>query len=298
MALNSPIKSPLKSRITGAAMMAAAVAMAATPAQAAELPQAPATGSSFALINSVSSGTGVPGADVNEWRRRCGFFGCRRGFRRGWRGRRGIRAGEVLAGVAIIGGIAAIASAANNNRRRDRDVVIVERDRNIDRRDDRRFDNRANPRATVRSGSGSGIDNAVSQCLTEIERDVRVDSVDGASRVRQGWVVSGSLFNGSGFTCAIGNDGRISGIDYGGFGGGSSQGGFRGSSATGGAADGQWSDDRYADARASANDQQSIQRFASAQDLDDDQGEPLVPLTSDRLPAYPGGPLPGEEQGQ
>jgi len=286
-------KSPFNSRFAGAGMMAAALSMVATPAQAAELPQAPVNGSSFALINNVSNGTGVPGADVNEWRRRCGFFGCRRGFRRGWRGRRGIRAGEVLAGVAIIGGIAAIASAANNNRRRDRDVVIVDRDRDIDRRDNRRFDDRANPRATVRSGSGSGIDNAVSQCLTEIERDVRVDSVDGASRVPQGWVVSGSLFNGSGFTCEISNDGRISGIDFGGFSGSN----FRGSSVVGGAADGQWSDDRYANARSSMGGQQTqeqIQRFASADAVADRPAEPLVPLTSDRLPAYPGGPVPVE----
>ncbi|MDY7098852.1 MAG: hypothetical protein SXU28_11995 [Pseudomonadota bacterium] len=262
----------LNSRFTGAlgpAMgMAAALSMAASPAGAAELPQAPATGSSLALIDGFSSSTFKPGSELNEWRR-CGWRRC---YRRGWRGRRGVRTGDVIAGVAILGGIAAIASAANNNRRRDREVVVVERDRRVDRRDDRRVQRR--------STGGSGIDNAVSQCLTEIERDVRVDSVDGASRVASGWVVSGTLFNGSGFTCEIGNNGQISGIDYQGF----SSSNFRGSDA----ADGQWSDDRYASARAGV----SGQRVAQA---DTRAAQPLVPLTSDRQPAYPGGPLPGDE---
>ncbi len=286
-----------KSRTAGAAGMAAALSMAtATPVSAAELPQAPVTGSSLALLGGFSTSVYDARADVSEWGR-CGWRGC---YRRGWRGRRGASAGDVLAGVAIIGGIAAIASAANN-RRRDRDVVIVERDRVIDRRyddrryddrryDDRRFDDRRNPRAS----GGSGLDSAVSQCLTAIERDARVESVDSASRLSEGWIVSGTLFNGSGFTCEIGNDGRISDIDYG---------GFRGSSLDVGAqpferaAEGQLSEDRYASARASLD---GTQRFAVANTpvrtiAQDRPTEPLVPITSDNLPAYPGGPLPGEE---
>ncbi len=282
-----------KSRAAGAAGMAAALSLAiATPVSAAESPQVPVTGSSLALLEGFSTSVYDAGADVSEWRR-CGWRGC---YRRGWRGHRGVRAGDVLAGVAIIGGIAAIASAANNNRRRDRDVVIVERDRVIDRRyddrryDDRRYDDRRNPRAS----GGSGLDSAVSQCLTEIERDARVESVDSASRLSEGWIVSGTLFNGSGFTCEIGNDGRISDIDYG---------GFRGSSLDDGsvlferAAEGQLSEDRYASARASLD---GTQRFAvadtSGQAIASDRpSEPLVPLNSDNLPAYPGGPLPGDE---
>ena len=248
-------------------------------------------------------------ADTTEYRR------WRRGWRRGWR-RRGIRGGDVLAGVLVLGGIAAIASAASNNRRRDREVVVVERDRYDRRYDDRRYDDRRyddrrldDRRGNPRSSGGSGIDTAVSMCLSEIERDVRVDSVDGATRVANGWIVSGSLFNGSGFSCEIGNDGRISGIEYGGF----SSSRFA-PSETGSAIDnrasaefsaqlpadapadvsadvpaqGQLSDRTYADARAAI----SGQRFAGVPS----DAQPLVPLTSDRTPAYPGGPLPGEEE--
>lgn len=264
--------------LVGAIGMAAALAFS-YPAQAAPTTLAPGpTAPSIHFNASQTSAFDIEG-DTAEWRRRCGWRGC---FRRGWRGRRGIRGGDLLAGALVIGGIAAIASAANNNRRRDREVVVVERDRRVDderRYDDRRFDDR---RSNPRSSGGSGIDSAVSQCLREIERDVRVESVDGASRISSGWVVSGSIFDGSGFTCEIGNDGRISDISYG---------RFRGSDAGvpgDGRAAGQLSDDRYASARASMRGE----RFANAGER---PAEPLVPLTADRLPAYPGGPLPGDE---
>ena len=278
--------------LAGALGLAAALAFS-SPAAAASVPQAPQapmTGTGLALADGFRSSAYDIGAQTSDWRR-CGFFGCRRGWG-GWRGRgwrRGVSAGDVLAGAVVIGGIAAIASAASNNRRRDREVVVVERDR---RDDDRRFDTRSNPR----SGGASGLDGAVSQCLREIERDVRVDTVDGASRVPSGWVVTGSIFDGSGFSCEIGNDGRISDIRYGGFRSGA--GGEPGNgSALERAAAGQWSDDRYASARASIDGgttttYSTAERFADARQR---PAQPLVPLTSDRLPAYPGGPIPGED---
>ena len=286
--------------IAGALGLAAALAFSspAAAASTAPAPVAPMTGITLSLADSFSSNPVKTGIHTSDWRR-CGLFGCRRGFRRGWRGRgwrgrrRGIGIGGVIAGAAVIGGIAVIASAANNNRRRDRDVVVVERDR---RDDDRRFDDRR--RSNPRSSGSSGLDSAVNQCTREIERDVRIDSVDGATRVSSGWVVTGSIFDGSGFTCEIGNDGRISDVQYG---------RFRGSSVgnAGGdrAAAGQWSDDRYASARASMNGQyntySTAERFADAGTAQRERpAEPLVPLTSDRLPAYPGGPLPGEDGGQ
>lgn len=259
-------------RLAGYAGFVAAASLAFTPAQA--MAAETAVGGAFGYSNAIHTqfadgqggtfGASTYDADAQnaEWRR-CGWRGC-------WRGhRRGIRGGDVLAGVLVLGGIAAIASAANNNnRRRDREVVVVERERV---RNDRDYDYRPENRRTNRNTTGgSGIDNAVSQCLNEIERDVRVDSVDGASRIAQGWVVTGTLFNGSGFTCQIDNSGRISDIDYGGF--------------SGSAADGQWSDQSYADARGALGGQP----YAA------NDRQPLVPLTSDNMPAYPGGPLPGE----
>jgi len=104
-----------------------------------------------------------------------------RGYRhRGYRHRRHrVDAGDVLAGVLIIGGIAAIANAASSSERRERNERY--RDYREDRNDYRR--DRDDRRDTRRSsGSGRGIDGAVDQCLAEIERDVRVDEVESVDR--------------------------------------------------------------------------------------------------------------------
>ncbi|MEO1729993.1 MAG: hypothetical protein AAFR64_04575 [Pseudomonadota bacterium] len=278
------------SPLAGAIGLAAALSLTA-PAHAASLPEAPvqgaASGNSLVFLDNASPVIGDPQAEVYNWRR-CGWRGCYRGWRGGWYGHRRANTGAVLAGAVIIGGIAALASsAANNSRRNNPDVVVIEREVRDDRDDN---DRRNNPRS---SSIGSGIDNAVSQCLDVIERDVRVDSVNSATRVSSGWIVSGSIFDGSGFRCEIGNDGRISDINYG-------RVSRSGAVGAGVQFAGQWSDDRYADARASLEEQQEgveqqgeVQRFAQADT--DAEPQPLVPLTSNRLPAYPGGPLPGEE---
>lgn len=268
--------------------MAGALAFS-TPALAASgVPAAPVAGANISVADGFRSSAFDINAQTSNWRR-CGWRGCwGRGWRRGWRGRgwrRGIGVGDVLAGAVVIGGIAAIASAASNNRRRDREVVVVERDRRVD--DSRVDTTRSNPRS---SGS-SGLDSAVSQCLRAIERDVRVDAVDGASRVSSGWIVTGSIFNGSGFSCEIGNDGRISDIQYGGFRGGAATGSFETR------ADGQFSDDRYASARAAMNGD-NYSTYSETERFAERPSEPLVPLTADRLPAYPGGPLPGDSSSQ
>ena len=170
-------------RIGALAGVFAAATFAITPTYAAKAAHtAPAAASVYAFdfeqVAPFDTGAAT-GVEEAEYHRR---------YRRYRRNR--IDGGDVVAGVLILGGIAAIASAASNNERRER----VERQRYDDRRyDDRRDDDRrSNPRAS----DGSGIDSAVSQCLSAIERDVRVESVDGASRVASGWIVSGTLLNG------------------------------------------------------------------------------------------------------
>jgi hypothetical protein len=252
----------------------------AVPAAAAPVAAAPVT--TAINLSAFDASRFDPASTTADWR--CRGWGCRGWGRGGGWGRRGWRrnrvdAGDVLLGAAIIGGIAAIASS-NNRRARDRDVVVVDRDRDWrddDRRfDDRRFDDR---RTTPRRGTGAGgLDSAVDQCLTRIERDVRVDTVDNVERNGSGWAVSGTLFNGSPFACRIGNDGRIADIDYAG------SGNWGGASLDPAAprADGQWSDDRYAAARLAAGG----------------IGQPSatpVPQEVARIPAYPGGPIPGED---
>lgn len=245
--------------------LAAAASMAATPAFAADIPETLVVQEERSvLFADFDSSTYDAEADVSEWR-----YGYP--YRRHRRGR--VRAGDVLAGVLIIGGIAAVASAANKNKRRDRDYE--------DRRDDRRYDRRDTRR------NARGLEGAVDQCVSRIERDVRIDEVGGVDRTADGWLVTGTLFNGSGFSCSIGNDGRIDDVQYGSFGGS-----YGASAADGGArvaTDAQWDDSAYLAAQRARG---------GAADYRTDAGAELPPLasaSSGQLPAYPGGPLPGEE---
>lgn len=257
----------------------AAASLSFTPASAAETaPAAPSAASAFGVT--FAGGAFGPAydqaqADESEYHRR---------YRRYRRNR--IDGGDVLAGVLILGGIAAVASAASRNNERRR---YEERTRYEDRRyDDRRYDDRRD----TRRSNGTGLDSAVSQCLAEIERDARVESVDGASRVSSGWIVSGTLYNGTGFSCQIDNNGRISNVDYGGMSGVSYDGDDFGERE----AEGQWSADSYAQARAAIGPQ-SPDRPTGTQVS---YGEPVEQGRTDegveQLPEYPGGPLPGEEE--
>lgn len=173
-----------KPKLSAVPAILAVLALTATPASAADLslPMAAASPVGDLPVWSV-------GDDSTDYHRRYRY-----------RRHRGVDAGDVLAGVLILGGIAAVASAAKNANRRDRN-----RDwRYPQRRSDYRTDYDAR-----------GIDRAVSMCVDEIERNARVDSVDNVSRNARGWDVSGSLYDGQGFSCSIGADGRIDGIDYG-----------------------------------------------------------------------------------
>ena len=92
--------------------MVAAVSMATTPAYAADMfpaadqPTGSAFGIDFSEIDASDQEWFDPAAETAEYRRRW----------RGRRYRRGIRGRDIFAGVLVLGGIAAIASAANNNR--------------------------------------------------------------------------------------------------------------------------------------------------------------------------------------
>lgn len=232
--------------------------------------------------------TGMPDNGVTNWgcRWNCGWGG-----RRGWRRDR-VDAGDVLLGAAIIGGIAAIANA-NNRRERDREVVVIERDRNIRYPDYRgapypadttRYDRRAPARAV----GTTGLDNAVGMCVDRIERDVRVDQVDDARRTASGWEVGGTLYDGTPFSCRIGNNGQIETIDYGN--------GFAASAVPGGD-DAQWDAQAYADARAQVGGSVRPDLAVNEAYLRADQAAvaPSTPVDASALPAYPGGPVPGEE---
>ena len=279
----------------------AAILMAASPAQAAQHDLSLNTGSASARSSALHIDLAQSGpfgaSQYDESAEANAYHGRRyRGYRRYRRDR--VDAGDVVAGVLILGTIAAVASAAANSRDRDR-YRDRDYDYDYDRRYDPRYDNRRyDPRYDNRRydnrrydsrryddrryggrAEGSGLDNAVSQCLARIERDVRVERVDDARRIASGWIVTGRLYDGEGFTCRIGNDGQISDVDYGDYG--------SLSAVTPGV--GQRSDTYYADARASlASGDYVAGSTLDAQVDSDDSGE--------LRPAYPGGPLPGEAE--
>lgn len=221
-----------------ASAIVAAISLVASPVMSAELPQPIYT-------------SGVEAAPV--WKP--GDDDAQR--HRHWRYRRnrGVDAGDVIAGVLIIGGIAAIANAAakNNDRRyRDRDWRY--------------------PNEDSRNGydGANGIERAVSMCVEAIERDTRVEEVETVDRTARGWQVSGSLYDGESFTCVIGADGRIDTIDYG-AGAQRYESGYDDDFEYEEREDNQYDDDYYVRARARSDIENVTQ------------------------PAYPGGPLPGED---
>jgi hypothetical protein len=140
---------------------------------------------------------------------------------RGWGGGWGrhhddIDAGDVITGILIIGGIAAIASAASKGKKdRERET----RDRDYRDRDDRGRDESRGYGNDDRPSwqEGRGIDSAVNRCVAEVERgDRRVDQVEAVNRDGEGWRVSGRMSGDDNFTCAIGSDGRIRSSNVGG----------------------------------------------------------------------------------
>lgn len=192
------------------------------------------------------------------------------GYRRHRYNRNRVDAGDVIAGVAIIGVLAAIAGAASNssNNRRARQETYREPYRE--------------PSRQTRGWNANGIETAVDMCVNQLERgNDRVESVDEAARESSGWNVSGTLNNGESFSCRIDNEGRIRALDIGvGFGGRDLSYGDAGGA--------QLSDETYARARARTGTTASP-RYGVDGDIGPAAGQ------DDPRPAYPGGPLPGEE---
>lgn len=130
--------------------------------------------------------------------------------RRYYRDRDRVDGGDILAGVLILGGIAAIASAASKADQRDRDY----REEPRPYPEDPRYREREDRGSGTPYGS-SGMDRAVDMCVAEVERRATVGGVDSASRTGSGWFVSGETGAGAPWSCRIGNDGRISDVEVG-----------------------------------------------------------------------------------
>ena len=139
---------------------------------------------------------------------------------RGWHRhhRDGIDAGDVLAGVLILGGIAAIASAASKSSRerqaraddryRDSRDYRDDNARYVPPVDDRSQDYSDRPGSNWRSGLS--VDGAVDACVGEVEQgDRSIDSVETVNREGDGWRVSGRMRGGRDFACSIDGQGRV-----------------------------------------------------------------------------------------
>jgi len=132
----------------------------------------------------------------------------------------GIDGGDILAGVLILGGIAAIASAANKADKDRRESEYPYPD-NTGRpeRDYAPDDNAPDSEPGAgRSYAGSGaVGDAVETCAEEIERgDRQIDSVESVVRDGDGWRVEGEVDGGRNFSCSVSDSGQIRSATVGG----------------------------------------------------------------------------------
>ena len=120
-----------------------------------------------------------------------------------------VDAGDVLAGILIIGGIAAIVSAASSKKR------------------DRRDNDRPDYPGDRASGYGNdndqqwqqnaGVDSAVGRCTKEVSRGSNHGtSVASINRDGDGWRVQGRTGEGAEFTCSVDGNGQIRNVQVGG----------------------------------------------------------------------------------
>ncbi len=122
-----------------------------------------------------------------------------------------VDAGDVLTGILIIGGLAAIASAASKADRdrgadRDRDYRYPGEAPTADYDPDRDYSSDQRPQWA----EGRGIDAAVNRCVAAVEEGERkVDQVETVNRADEGWRITGHMRGGEPFSCSVGRDGQV-----------------------------------------------------------------------------------------
>lgn len=119
-----------------------------------------------------------------------------------------VDAGDIFAGVLIIGAIAAIASASSKAKKEQRQVEPEPRypDNDYQRGNPGSYGNDDRPEWR----EGTGIDSAVNRCRDEVSRGTtRVDTVESVAREGDGWRVQGRATGGGAFSCTVDGDGRI-----------------------------------------------------------------------------------------
>lgn len=168
---------------------------------------APAMAAPVGPANTVSTPLDMAMLAWNAENEKAGRY---RGYR-GYRHRRGrIDGGDVVAGILILGGIAAIAGAASNSRRDRRDDDRGYRDRDYRSNNDG-YDNRRDSERRSQVGTNA-MERAISACSDAAERqagsDARTSEITAVAKDGNGWRVEGELSGASesNFLCGATND--------------------------------------------------------------------------------------------
>lgn len=131
----------------------------------------------------------------------------------------GVDGGDILAGLLIVGGIAAIASAASRSSEPARHPAYDYpggpdtgspgyRGPDHPGAQDEAYGD--TPAASGYVGGSAGFDGAVDACTSEIERSSRhIGSVDNVRRMGERYSVEGRLDDGHGYACSIDDTGQI-----------------------------------------------------------------------------------------
>lgn len=145
-----------------------------------------------------------------------------RDYRWGRHHRDRVDAGDVLTGILIIGGLAAIADAVSKserdrrNRDRDRDYRYPGEAPSADYDPDPDTDTDYTPGQRPQWAEGRGIDAAVDRCVAAVEEGERkVEEVDTVNRNGDGWRITGHMQGGEAFACTADRDGAITDSDVG-----------------------------------------------------------------------------------
>ena len=118
----------------------------------------------------------------------------------------GLDAGDIFAGLLVLGGIVAIASAASGASKNAHAGAY----KTPPERAGGNYGNDTRPQWQQHDSAGIGIDSAVDRCTEEVARGTsRVDRVETVSRSGEGWRVAGRASSGGQFACTVDADGRI-----------------------------------------------------------------------------------------